>query len=548
MRLILIFLIAAFCYGQGTVTVGGGSGTIRNGATNPASCTAGKELFINTASTPVLKLCTAPNTWSDVGIIGAGTGDVLGAASLVSPGLVPYIASLGTLGSDSGLAFNTTTKSLGVFGPITSGQTSTYLGKLVLNGITSGTITVQPANAAGTWSMTLPASGGTNGYVLTTNGSGVTSWAAAPGDVLGGASLTTTNRVPYVSSSGTLGSDSGLSYNSSTDSLGVIGDVTIGQTSTGSGKVKFNGLTSGTVTVQPADAAGTWTMTLPTSGGTNGYVLTTDGNGVTSWAAGGGGSGGASAGASFTTQTSVTITHNWNTLYYTTGCADSSGVTVTPATTTIGLNTAVFTFDPALTGTCAATTGGGTGGAVSSVFGRTGAVVAATNDYAFTDISGTLAVNKGGTGATTAAAARVALLNSYSGNGSKCLALNSGATDTEWATCGSGGGSYTAGFGIDITGSVVSLNSATVPTRITGTASLSMSTFGSSSCEEGNITVTGAATGDEVMIGAPTGLGMGLLWSAYVSSADTVTLRVCRVAGTATISAQTFRATIIRSF
>jgi len=508
MKLILIFLIAAFCYGQGTVTVGGGSGTIRNGATNPASCTAGKELFINTASTPVLKLCTAPDTWSDVGVLGAGTGDVLGAASLVSPGLVPYIASLGTLGSDSGLAFNTTTKSLGVFGPITSGQTSTYLGKLVLNGITSGT-----------------------------------------------------------------------------------------------------------VTVQPADAAGTWTMTLPTSGGTNGYVLTTDGNGVTSWAAGGGGSGGASAGASFTTQTSVTITHNWNTLYYTTGCADSSGVTVTPATTTIGLNTAVFTFDPALTGTCAATTGGGTGGAVSSVFGRTGAVVAATNDYAFTDISGTLAVNKGGTGATTAAAARVALLNSYSGNGSKCLALNSGATDTEWATCGSGGGgggavypivftgqttltvtAATHGLGTtpipaggcrrssdgewpegwkfttngsgDITiepaagaaftgtcfaagtagGNLVLTDPALVPTRITGTASLSFSTFGGTgNCEEQNITVAGAASGDVPTVSLYNTFPAGIILGAvYVSTTNTVTVKLCRLAGANTISNQTFNAQIVR--
>lgn len=39
--------------------------------------------------------------------------------------------------------------------------------------------------------------------------------------------------------------------------------------------------------------------------------------------------------------------------------------------------------------------------AVDSVFGRIGAVIAATNDYAFTQIGGTNAVNKGGTGAVT---------------------------------------------------------------------------------------------------------------------------------------------------
>jgi hypothetical protein len=47
----------------------------------------------------------------------------------------------------------------------------------------------------------------------------------------------------------------------------------------------LTGSSSGTVTVQPAAAAGTWSLTLPTSAGTNGYVLQTDGSGVTSWVA-----------------------------------------------------------------------------------------------------------------------------------------------------------------------------------------------------------------------------------------------------------------------
>jgi hypothetical protein len=50
-----------------------------------------------------------------------------------------------------------------------------------------------------------------------------------------------------------------------------------------------------------------------------------------------------------------------------------------------------------------------------------------------------LAVADGGTGASTAANARINLLPSYTGNGSKVLALNSGATDVEWVTTGGGG-------------------------------------------------------------------------------------------------------------
>jgi hypothetical protein len=49
--------------------------------------------------------------------------------------------------------------------------------------------------------------------------------------------------------------------------------------------VNLAGSSSGIVTVQPAAAAGTWTMTLPTTAGTNGYVLGTDGTGVTNWVA-----------------------------------------------------------------------------------------------------------------------------------------------------------------------------------------------------------------------------------------------------------------------
>jgi hypothetical protein len=51
------------------------------------------------------------------------------------------------------------------------------------------------------------------------------------------------------------------------------------------GTLKFNGATSGTVTVQSAAAAGTWTLTLPTTDGDANEFLQTNGSGVTTWAA-----------------------------------------------------------------------------------------------------------------------------------------------------------------------------------------------------------------------------------------------------------------------
>ena len=57
----------------------------------------------------------------------------------------------------------------------------------------------------------------------------------------------------------------------------------VGTAGTRAGIIKLDGATSGTITIQPAAAAGTWTFTLPADDGTNGQVLTTDGSGVTSW-------------------------------------------------------------------------------------------------------------------------------------------------------------------------------------------------------------------------------------------------------------------------
>jgi hypothetical protein len=68
-------------------------------------------------------------------------------------------------------------------------------------------------------------------------------------------------------------------------------------------------------------------------------------------------------------------------------------------------------------------------------------------------------------------------------------------------------------------------------------------------CNEQTIALTGAATGDEVMAGAPADIDQGFLWSAYVSAANRVTIRLCKIsAGTVTPVAHVWRATIVRSF
>lgn len=59
--------------------------------------------------------------------------------------------------------------------------------------------------------------------------------------------------------------------------------LTLGTAGVTLGNLSLAGNTSGTVTMRPAAIAGTWTFTLPATSGINGYVLATDGNGVTFW-------------------------------------------------------------------------------------------------------------------------------------------------------------------------------------------------------------------------------------------------------------------------
>lgn len=49
--------------------------------------------------------------------------------------------------------------------------------------------------------------------------------------------------------------------------------------------------------------------------------------------------------------------------------------------------------------------------------------------------------------------------------------------------------------------------------------------------QTGFITVPGATVGDEVALGAPTGLAAGLVWNGYVSATDTVAVQVTNCSG-----------------
>lgn len=99
-----------------------------------------------------------------------------------------------------------------------------------------------------------------------------------------------------VTNTGTLTSNAVVLGNGTSDVKVVAGITTdgtsqlnLGVAASSTGKLTLSGSTSGTVTIQAKNAAGTYTLTLPDNDGNTNDFLQTDGSGNLSWATGGGG-------------------------------------------------------------------------------------------------------------------------------------------------------------------------------------------------------------------------------------------------------------------
>ena len=120
-------------------------------------------------------------------------------------------------------------------GSVTAGVQQTAQGALVLANTAAGAFatTVQSSNSASAaWTLTLPTSAGTNNYVLTTNGAGVSSWAqvsltAGVTGTLpvanGGTGITTltAGRIPFGAGTSAFSSSTSLFWDSANSRLGI---------------------------------------------------------------------------------------------------------------------------------------------------------------------------------------------------------------------------------------------------------------------------------------------------------------------------------------
>ncbi len=167
-----VFTPAAVAGGASTITVTPGAHTAvvaetiaHSHSAQTITITAGyaTQRFINIAQ-PTISAATALTVADAVtfNIAGAPTPAGVGPATLTRAFALRVEAGISAF-----------------YGTVQLGLAGTTLGVLTFNGNTSGTITVQSAAAAGTWTLTLPPDDGDAGEQLQTNGSGVTTWEAA---------------------------------------------------------------------------------------------------------------------------------------------------------------------------------------------------------------------------------------------------------------------------------------------------------------------------------------------------------------------------------
>jgi hypothetical protein len=78
-------------------------------------------------------------------------------------------------------------------------------------------------------------------------------------------------------------------------------------------------------------------------------------------------------------------------------------------------------------------------------------------------------------------------------------------------------------------GGFIAGNGNTITKVLSGSASLNFGSIGAAAQADLTITVTGAAVGDEVVMALPAAPAAGLIFNAFVSATNTVTIRASNI-------------------
>lgn len=296
--------------GQALVSGGGGASPMAF-TTNvfPSTAAAGTVLAALTANTitassaPVLGI--AGTTIGTLSLCGNTSGTVLitpqataGSPTLTLPNTTGTIAASAT----APITLNATTGAIGVTAAALTRVDDTNV-TLTLGGTPTTALLAATSITAGWTGQLALTRGGTNASLTASNGGIVYSTASAFGILSGTATAnqvllsgssttpvwstatypasTTINQLLYSSSANVIAglatANGGILNAGATGIPAVTVTPVLGLAGTSTGTIGFSGSTSGVVTVQPQAAAGTWNFNLPTTAGSAGQVLTSQG-------------------------------------------------------------------------------------------------------------------------------------------------------------------------------------------------------------------------------------------------------------------------------
>jgi hypothetical protein len=253
---------------------------------------------VGTLTSLVVGNATANSTFGNGTIVLTSAGNITGgnlvSASYLTGTLTtaaqPNITSVGTLlnttlGSTNSFTGGNLVSATYIGGTLTTAAQPNVTSVGTLTGLTSGgTVNFTTSGNVSLGAVgNVKITGGTSGYVLTTDGTGNLTWALN-GSGTGNANISGSNTQIFFNDNGsnTLGTSANLTFDKSTNTFSAT-NITGTLTTAAQPNITSTGTLTSLVVSGTTNLGAVGNVTI--TGGTNGYVLSTNGSGTLSWVA-----------------------------------------------------------------------------------------------------------------------------------------------------------------------------------------------------------------------------------------------------------------------